>query len=85
MGMVKQLDSDSEVELGIIWYKKDDSMMKVQIIDSEWVDNAFFYWAELNERLEEDGEPEVGSHNTPVYKWECKYCPYHKIHCEGVI
>ena len=85
LGMINQLDrKDAEVELGLIWYKKDDSMMKVQLIDSEWVDNAFFYWLELNEALEKE-EPQVGNLNVPVYKWECKYCPYHKIHCEGVV
>tara|TARA_R100001530_G_scaffold134606_1_gene109802 strand:- start:183 stop:899 length:717 start_codon:yes stop_codon:yes gene_type:complete len=86
LGMINQLDRrDADIELGLIWYKKDDSMMKVQLIDSEWVDRAFFYWVELNEALEDDNVPNVGDYNTPVYNWECKYCPYHKIHCKGVI
>ena len=85
LGMINQLDRrDAEVELGLIWYKKDDSMMKVQLINSEWIDNAFFYWVELNEALEDDKMPKVGDYNTPIYNWECKYCPYHRIHCEGV-
>lgn len=85
LGLMTQLEKrDSDVELGLIWYKKDDSMMKVQLIDDSWVDNAFFYWTELNETLEEEGLPEIGSPNTPVYNWECKYCPYHKIHCKGI-
>ena len=83
--MINQLDRrDAEVELGLIWYKKDDSMMKVQLINCEWIDNAFFYWVELNEALEDDKMPKVGDYNTPIYNWECKYCPYHRIHCEGV-
>ena len=83
--MMSFLDrKEDEVELGLIWYKKDDSMMKVQPISDEWIDNAFLYWVELNEALENDKLPEVGSYNTPIYNWDCKYCPYHKIHCEGV-
>ena len=85
LGMMNYLDrKGDEVELGLIWYKKDDSMMKIQTISDEWIDNAFLYWVELNEALEDDKVPEVGNYNTPIYNWECKYCPYHKIHCEGV-
>jgi CRISPR/Cas system-associated exonuclease Cas4 (RecB family) len=87
LGMLKHLEREEDsdnVELGLIWYKKDDSMMKTQIISSEWIKNAFYYWVELNETLEEQGKPEIGSYNTPVYKWECRYCPFHKIECQGV-
>ena len=85
LGLMTQLDKkDSDVELGLIWYRKDDSMMKVQLIDSNWIDQAFFYWVELGETIEEEGQPEIGSPNTPVYKWECKYCPYYRLHCNGI-
>ena len=85
LGLMTQLDrKDADVEMGLIWYRKDDSWMKVQLIDEEWIQNAFFYWVELNEAIQEEGKPKIGSYNTPVYNWECKYCPYHKIHCEGV-
>lgn len=88
LGMMNEIDNyvkgNDFLELGLIWYKKDDSVMKVQLIDSEWVDHALFYWVELNEALENDKVPEVGDYNTPVSNWECKYCPYHKIHCKGV-
>ena len=86
LGMMKQLETKDEddVEMGLIWYRKDDSMMKVQLIDTDWIQNAFFYWTELKDSIEEEGKPKIGSYNTPVYNWECKYCNYHKIHCEGV-
>ena len=87
LGMLNHLGREEEannVELGLIWYRKDDSMMKTQIISNEWIKNAFYYWVELNETLDEEGLPEIGSHNTPVYNWECKYCPFHKIECQGV-
>ena len=41
-------------------------------------------WKELNMALADDKEPTVGDNNTPIYDWECKYCPYHKTHCEGI-
>ncbi len=85
LGIVTQLKrKDSNIEMGLIWYRKDDSMMKVQLIDTDWIQNAYFYWVELNEAIQEEGQPKIGSYNTPVYNWECKYCNYHKIHCEGV-
>ena len=85
LGLMTQLDrKDADIEMGLIWYRKDDSMMKVQLIDTDWIQNAFFYWVELNEAIKEEGKPKIGSYNTPVYNWECKYCNYHKIHCEGV-
>ena len=85
MSLLNLSDEDEDsVELGLIWYRKDDSMMKIQTISNEWIKNAFYYWVELNEALEEEGKPKIGSHNTPIYNWECRYCPYHKIHCKGI-
>ena len=88
LGMLEKLkdeEKDYHVKLNLIWYKKDDSMMKVQPIADTWIDDAFEYWAELNEEVEVNGEPpEIGTHNVPIYNWECKYCPYHKIHCKGI-
>jgi len=86
VGMLEYLGyADSEdIELGLIWYKKDDSMMKVQIIGNEWLDSALHYWIELTEALDNNKMPEVGDYSTPVYNWECNYCPYHNIHCKGV-
>ena len=85
LGMIKETGVEEEnVEMGLIWYKKDDSTIKQQIIENSWIDNAFYYWTELYESIEEEGKPKLRSYNTPVYDWECKYCPYHKIHCEGV-
>ena len=41
------------------------------------------YWTTLNVALADDKVPEIGSDNTPVYGWECKYCPYLNLHCKG--
>ena len=73
----------SNIDLGLIWYKKDDSLMKLQEIDDIWLDNAYEYWVELNETLDDD-IPNPGDANSPVYAWECRYCPYQGTECDGI-
>tara|TARA_R100000808_G_scaffold25026_1_gene60583 strand:+ start:174 stop:890 length:717 start_codon:yes stop_codon:yes gene_type:complete len=82
MGLGRELECQ-DVDLGLIWYKKDDSRMKLQAIDSVWLDNAYEYWVELNETLD-DNVPSPGSTNAPVYNWECRYCPFKGTECEGI-
>jgi len=82
MGLGLELECEN-VDLGLIWYKKDDSRMKLQAIDSIWLDNAWEYWVELNETLA-DKVPTPGSTNAPVYNWECRYCPYKGTDCDGI-
>ena len=85
MGLAEELGiSKDNVNLSLTWYKKDDSSIRAQKIDTEWIDEATNYWTDLNVALANDSEPIVGDHNTPIYDWECKYCPYHKLHCEGI-
>ena len=72
------------INLSLTWYKKDDSSIRAQKIDNSWIWEAREYWKELNIALADDKEPTVGDNNTPVYDWECKYCPYHNIHCKGI-
>jgi hypothetical protein len=81
-GLANELEVQN-VELGLVWYKKDDSSMKVQSIDDVWMDNAYEYWIELNETLA-NRVPNVGDDNAPVYNWECRYCPYKGTECEGL-
>ena len=62
--------------------------MKIKDVPSFWMDNAFEYWTELGE-LWEGTEGDFtqlipGSENIPVAKWECKYCEYKDIFCEGI-
>ena len=81
-GLANELEVEN-VKLGLVWYKKDDSNMKLQEIDSYWMDNAYEYWIELNETLA-NRVPNVGDDNAPVYNWECRYCPYKGTECEGL-
>ena len=82
MALGREIECEN-VELGLICYKKDDSRMKLQGIDSIWLDNAYEYWVELNETLA-DKVPTPGSTNAPVYNWECRYCPYQGTVCPGL-
>ena len=84
LGLMHELDEDIDsINLSLTWYKKDDSLLRTQKVNNEWIDYAIIYWTDLNEALEDGNLPEIGSENVPVYDWECKYCPYHKLHCEG--
>jgi|TARA_R100000789_G_scaffold100556_2_gene111503 hypothetical protein len=75
----------------LVWYKKDDSSMKVIEIPTFWMDNALEYWVNLNEyiNISPNGEDiPVGGENIPVQEWECNYCGYHRLKggsCPGVV
>ena len=82
------------VQMSIIWYNKDTSRMREEIIQLDYVDMAKSYWEELNEwRKEiEKQDPNLEDYKSvnltiprfkevgvPFQDWECKYCPYDHI------
>ena len=86
--------SADNMELKIIWYNKDTSRMREEVIQSRFIEMAKSYWEELNEwRKEiENKDPELEDYNNvnetisryrevgvPFQDWECKYCPYDHI------
>ena len=85
---LEKIYPDFEYTMAIVWYNKNNSMMKEQAIYPEWADEAKIYWEELNlsVREEEFGHyPEeitkVQPHEAigiPVEKWECDYCNFSK-------
>ena len=91
----EEIDFQAEsVQMSIIWYNKDTSRMREEIIQLDYVDMAKSYWEELNEwRKEiENKDPELEDYNNvnetisryrevgvPFQDWECKYCPYDHI------
>ena len=91
----EEIDFQAEsVQMSIIWYNKDTSRMREEIIQLDYVDMAKSYWEELNEwRKEvEKQDPELKNHESvnltiprfrevgvPFQDWECKYCPYDHI------
>ena len=72
----------ANVSMSLMYYKKDDSLMKPVEVNNIWMNNATEYWANLNETLdmvkEEDDLPR-GSFNIPVEDWECRYCQFEPI------
>ena len=88
MGMAKELDIFSnEITLKLVWYNKDTSVMREQLIPNTWFDEALEYWTLLNEIAEEvNNEPtslHPGDVGVPFKDWECGYCPYQGTVCPG--
>ena len=83
MGVALQEDiSHEDMSLFLVYYKKDDSSMKYVDVNPVWMDNAFEYWANLNETLDlvkDESDLPRDTLNVPVEHWECKYCPYESI------
>ena len=79
---------DEVVEMGLVYYNKDDSRMKQIPVDMKYVEEARNYWKNVNmyvnfdsHLFEENAVFNLGEY--PVMAWECKgYCPYEDV-CES--
>ena len=89
---IKQKYKPSKIHMYLLWYNKNTSMMREQLIAPEWIDKAYEYWAEVNDRLVAYGrnfetaellEPGI-SMGVPFADWECKYCQFSDI-CPSTI
>jgi len=75
----------SKIEMYLIWYRKNDSLLKEQLVSPEWIEKALEYWVTVNETLEDvhehfEEELKPGYHlGVPYEDWECKYCSYNSI------
>tara|TARA_Y100001973_G_C5137366_1_gene301061 strand:- start:284 stop:1033 length:750 start_codon:yes stop_codon:yes gene_type:complete len=78
----------TDIRLSIMWYNKDNSMMREEKISDLYLEEAFNYWTDLNETSDSiQGEAEMlkpGTENVPVYNWECKYCEFQGKYCPGL-
>ena len=69
----------------LIWYNKNTSQMREQIVSNEWIGKAEFYWNEiyyLKEEFEENFENELipeMTYGVPMQDWECRYCQFYSI------
>ena len=83
LGVCNQEDIVPEnISMYLMYYKKDDSLMKPVEVNNVWMNNATEYWANLNETLdmvEEEDDLPRGSFNVPVEDWECRYCQFEPI------
>ena len=74
-----------KIEMYLLWYNKNTSQIKEQIVSPEWIEKALEYWVTVNETLEdvdkhfeEELKPEYYL-GVPHQDWECRYCPYYSI------
>ena len=74
-----------KIEMYLLWYNKNTSQMREQIVSPEWIEKALEYWVTVNETLEdmdehfeEELKPEYYL-GVPYQDWECRYCPYYSI------
>ena len=83
LGVAKEFELDEQdIELSLIYYKKDDSLMREVSVKNIWMHNASDYWMDLNETLDEvDDVSDMPreSTNCPVESWECRYCQFETI------
>ena len=84
----EELQTDN-VDMSLLWYNKDNSQLREEPLGNNWMSLAIEYWEELNETLEDvksvDGSELVpGSYGVPMMNWECRYCGFKDIHCQGV-
>ena len=84
---IQQKYKPNKITMYLLWYNKNTSMMREQLIAPEWIDKAYEYWANVNDILEkygknfEDSEvlmPGI-SPGSPFQDWECKYCQFNSI------
>lgn len=84
LGIKKKYNVD-RIEMYLLWYNKNTSQMREQLVSPEWIDKALEYWITVNEILEEVGigfeedlVPGVWE-GVPYQDWECRYCQYYSI------
>ena len=92
LGVAKEHKPD-KINMYLVWYNKNTSQMREQLVSNEWIDKALEYWTDLNEILEDsrnysegngrhrfDDElvPEV-TLGVPMQDWECRYCQFYSV------
>ena len=75
----------SKIEMYLLWYNKNTSQIREQLVSPEWIEKALEYWATVNEILEDCGklfEDELKPgywEGVPYQDWECRYCQFYSI------
>tara|TARA_Y100001951_G_scaffold57330_1_gene45510 strand:+ start:482 stop:1258 length:777 start_codon:yes stop_codon:yes gene_type:complete len=77
--------SPDKIHMYLIWYNKNTSQMREQLVSNDWIENAHMYWMGLKElkddmekHFEEELIPEM-TEGVPFMDWECRYCQYYSI------
>jgi len=83
LGVAREFElSKDDIQLALVYYKKDDSLMREVSVKNIWMINASDYWIDLNETLDEvDDVSDMPreSTNCPIESWECRYCQFETI------
>lgn len=83
IGMENILDN-GDINMSIIWYNKDTSRMREEVIAESFIEVANNYWSDLSDIRNDIGngtdpndflsrDKDIG---VPFQPWECRYCPY---------
>ena len=74
------------IKMKLLYYNKDTSAIKIEEVNTAYIDTALNYWLEMKElrkRITIDNlEDELmqGSYNVPVYPaWQCSYCSFSRF------
>ena len=90
LGVAKEHKPD-KINMYLVWYNKNTSQMREQLVSNEWIDKALLYWTDLNEiKNGWDSEPNLENffndeltpeitHGVPFQDWECRYCQFYSI------
>ena len=92
LAMNEKHDLD-EINMYLVWYRKNDSFVRETIVNNNWIDKALEYWTEVNEILEEHGKmfekelipgvypsvPPESGYDKHGINWNCRYCQYYNI------
>ena len=66
--------------MSLIYYNKDNSVMRESVVPLTYIDQAKRYWHAINEEHVK-GLPQFRLGTSPVNKWVCNYCQF-KDHCK---
>ena len=65
----------------ILYYNKDNSMLRYKEVSSDRLLTALGFWERINTEHSKNSLPTLQEHVSPVAKWECSYCSF-KSRCE---
>ena len=71
-----------EAKISMLYYNKDNSGLKIKIIDNHFIDMALDYWSHVKDYekvVTKENIEEIFSLYQPPTKWSCNYCNYSEI------
>ena len=82
---VKEYCNPDIINMYLIWYNKNTSQMREQMVEPNWINEALTYWEDVHEikkdlgkAFETELEPMI-TYGVPMQDWECSYCQFESI------